>query len=312
MTTIAERAVGESVNRDVTVDRAPLYPRRAKPISGRSIAIICFLTICAAFFCLPLYMVVVTSFKTMDQIRMGEVFSLPMPWTFDAWWKAWDSACTGIECNGMKVGFWNSMGILFPSMILAISLSAINGYALALWNVRWAGTFLFLLFICAFVPFQIIMIPLVILSSGLKVYGSIWGIALVHAVLSMPLLTLIFRNYYKDIPQEIMSAAIMDSGSFWRIFVEIVLPMSANILIVVLILQITSIWNDFLIGLTFGGLGTQPMSVVLANVVITSTGEVRYNENMAAALLTAIPPLVIYFVLGKFFVQGITAGAIKG
>lgn len=311
MTRIAERALGAEIN-EAVVDRAPLFPRRKKPISGRSIAILVFLTICAAFFCLPLYMVIVTSFKTMDQIRLGEVFSLPMPITFDAWWKAWDAACTGIECNGMKVGFWNSVGILFPSITLAIALSSVTGYALALWNVRWAGTFLFVLFICAFVPFQIIMIPLVILSAGLKVYGTIWGIALVHAVLSMPILTLIFRNYYKGIPQEIMSAAMMDSGSFWRIFVEIILPMSANILIVVLILQITSVWNDFLIGLTFGGLGTQPMSVVLANVVITSTGEVRYNENMAAALLTAIPPLVIYFVLGKFFVQGITAGAIKG
>ena len=204
------------------------------------------------------------------------------------------------------------MGILMPSLVLSLALSSVTGYALALWNVKWAGTFLFILFMCAFVPFQIIMIPLIILSASLKVYGTIWGIALVHAVLSMPILTLIFRNYYKGIPQEIMSAAMMDSGSFWRIFVEIILPMSGNILIVVLILQITNVWNDFLIGLTFGGLGTQPMSVVLANVVITSTGEVRYNENMAAALLTAIPPLFIYFVLGKFFVQGITAGAIKG
>jgi glucose/mannose transport system permease protein len=309
---IMDRTAGAELYEEVVVDRAPLFPRQKKGISARSIAIIVFLTICAAFFCVPLYVIIVTSFKTMDQIRIGEIFSLPMPLTFDAWWSAWDNACSGIRCDGLKVGFWNSMAILFPSLTLSIALSSVTGYALALWNVKWAGTFLFILFMCAFVPFQIIMIPLIILSSGLKVYGTIWGIALVHAVLSMPILTLIFRNYYKGIPQEIMSAAMMDSGSFWRIFVEIILPMSANILIVVLILQITSVWNDFLIGLTFGGLGTQPMSVVLANVVITSTGEVRYNENMAAALLTAIPPLLIYFVLGKFFVQGITAGAIKG
>ncbi len=292
--------------------RAAKYPRKARAITGRSIAIIVFLAICAAFFCVPLYVIVVTSFKTMDQIRQGEIFSLPGPWTLEAWDSAWNNACSGINCTGIKVGFINSIEILFPSLILSIALSSVTGYALALWNVRWAGTFLFLLFICAFVPFQIIMIPLIILSSGLKVYGSIWGIALVHAVLAMPILTLIFRNYYKGIPQEIMSAAMMDSGSFWRIFAEIILPMSGNILIVVLILQITSIWNDFLIGLTFGGLGTQPMTVILANVVITTTGVASYNQDMAAALLTAIPPLVIYFVLGKFFVQGITAGAIKG
>jgi glucose/mannose transport system permease protein len=311
MTTIVERATA-GINADIAIDRAPLFPRVRKGITPRSIAIIVFLGICAAFFCVPLYVIIVTSFKTMDQIRGGEIFALPMPLTFDAWWSAWDNACSGIRCDGLKVGFFNSLAILFPSLILSIALSSVTGYALALWNVKWAGTFLFILFMCAFVPFQIIMIPLIILSSGLKVYGTIMGIAIVHAVLAMPILTLIFRNYYKGIPQEIMSAAMMDSGSFWRIFFEIIVPMSGNILIVVLILQITSIWNDFLIGLTFGGLGTQPMSVVLANVVITTTGEASYNENMAAALLTAIPPLFIYFVLGRFFVQGITAGAIKG
>ncbi len=325
MTTL-ERTLPGSLNADIVVDRAPLFPRARKGISGRSIAIIVFLTICALFFCVPLYIIVTTSFKTMDQIRQGDIFSLPMPFTFDAWWNAWDNACSGIKCDGLKVGFWNSIAILFPSLILSLGLSSVTGYALALWNVKWANTFLFVLFMCAFVPFQIIMIPLIILTgrgvpidlfgfqffAGLNVYGTIWGIAVVHAILSMPILTLIFRNYYKGIPTEIMSAALMDSGSFWKIFVEIILPMSANILIVVLILQITSIWNDFLLGLTFGGLGTQPMSVVLANVVITTTGEAAYNENMAAALLTAIPPLFIYFVLGKFFVEGITAGAIKG
>ncbi len=292
--------------------RAPKYPRKPKGITGRSIAIIIFLSICAAFFLVPLYVIVTTSFKTMDQIRGGDIFSLPTTWTFEAWDSAWNNACSGINCTGLKVGFLNSIYILFPSLALSITLSAVTGYALALWNVRWAGTFLFVLFICAFVPFQIIMIPLIVLSSGLKVYGTVWGIALVHAVLSMPFLTLVFRNYYKGIPQEIMSAAMMDSGSFWKIFLEIILPMSGNILIVVLILQITSIWNDFLLGLTFGGLGTQPMTVILANVVITTTGVAAYNQDMAAALLTAIPPLVIYFVLGRFFVQGITAGAIKG
>ncbi|WP_423066255.1 carbohydrate ABC transporter permease [Devosia sp. CN2-171] len=296
----------------VVEERAPRFPRRKRGITGRSIAIIAFLAMCALFFCVPLYVIVTTSFKTMDQIRQGEIFSLPAPFTLDPWWNAWNNACSGIRCEGLKIGFWNSVAILLPSLLLSISLSAVTGYALALWKVKWAGAFLFLLFICAFVPFQIIMIPLIIMTSWVKVYGTVLGIAVIHAVLAMPILTLIFHNYYKGIPSEIMSAAMMDSGSFWRVFLEIILPMSGNILIVVLILQITSIWNDFLIGLTFGGLGTQPMSVVLANVVITTTGEAAYNQNMAAALLTAIPPLFIYFVLGKFFVQGITSGAVKG
>lgn len=278
----------------------------------RSIAVLAFLTIAAAFFCLPLYILIVTSFKSMEEIRQGALFALPQTWTWEAWRFAWYDACSGMNCQGLRSGFWNSVEILFPSLLLSIALSMVTGYALALWEVKWAGPFLFLLFLCAFVPFQIIMYPLIRLSVGLGLYGTLWAIALVHTVLSLPVLTLIFRNYYKDIPPEILKAAMIDSGSFWRIFLEIILPMSGNILIVVLIMQITSIWNDYLIGVTFGGLSTKPMTVHLANLVTVTTGTVSYNVNMAAALLTAIPPLAIYFLLGKFFVQGIAAGAIKG
>jgi glucose/mannose transport system permease protein len=286
--------------------------RRRKRIRGSSIAVLTFLTMCAAFVSIPLYVVIVTSFKTMDQVALGEVFALPTEWTLEPWRKAWSEVCSGMTCNGVSHGFWVSLKILFPSLLISIGISSVTGYALALWKIRWAGTFLFILFLCAFVPFQIIMIPLVVLVSSLGIFGTIWAVAIVHSVLAMPLLTLIFRNFYKDVPQEIINAAIMDCGSFWRIFFEIILPMSANIMIVVLILMITTVWNDYLIGLIFGGVGTQPMTVILANTVITSFGEAQYNVDMAAALLTAIPPLVIYFAVGKFFVQGITSGAIKG
>jgi glucose/mannose transport system permease protein len=266
----------------------------------------------ALFMAIPLYVVVVTSFKPIGEITLGRIFDLPVQWTLEPWGKAWNEMCTGLACDGIKQGFWNSVKILFPSLALAIGVSSVTGYALALWNVRWAGTFLFVLFICAFVPFQIIMIPLIVVVANLGIFGTVWAVALVHAVLAMPLLTLIFRNFYKDIPRELINAAIMDSGSFWRIYREIVLPMSGNIMVVVLILMITTVWNDYLVGLTFGGLTAKPMTVILANSVITSRGEVVHNVNMAAALLTAVPPLVVYFALGRFFVQGITAGAIKG
>jgi glucose/mannose transport system permease protein len=306
-------SVADTWLRHSPADDGPVaFPRRKRRIRGRSIAILAFLTICALFFCVPLYVIVVTSLKSMDQIRQGDIFALPWSVNFDAWVTAWTKSCSGTSCHGVQAGFVTSLEILFPSLVLSIAVSSVTGYALALWNVRWANTFLFILFVCAFVPFQIIMVPLIVITGFMKIYGTIWGIAVVHAALAMPLLTLIFRNYYKGIPQEIMSAAMMDSGSFWRIFGEIIIPMSGNIMIVVLILQITSVWNDFLIGLTYGGIGTQPMTVILANVVITALGEANYNVDMAAALLTAFPPLVIYFVLGRFFVQGITAGAIKG
>lgn len=289
-----------------------VYARRKRRLRGSTVAIYVFLIMCALFFVVPLYVIIVTSFKTMLQITEGEIFSLPREWTLDPWYKAWNTLCTGAECNGIKSGFFNSLQILIPSIAISLTISSITGYALALWNVKWANTFLFILFMCAFVPFQIIMIPLIILMSKSGFYGTYLAVAVVHAILSLPLLTLIFRNFYKDIPQELMSAAMMDSGSFLRVFVEIILPMSGNIMVVVLILVITSVWNDYLVGLTFAGFSAQPMTLILANSVITSRGEVIYNVDMAAALLTAIPPLVVYFGLGRFFVQGITAGAIKG
>lgn len=304
----------------MTVSTAPtetlaapmVYARRKRRLRGSTVANYAFLVICALFFLVPLYVIIVTSFKTMPQIIEGEIFSLPREWTLEPWYKAWNTLCTGAECNGIKSGFFNSLQILVPSIVLSLAISSITGYALALWNVKWANTFLFILFMCAFVPFQIIMIPLIILMSKSGFYGTYFAVAVVHTILSLPLLTLIFRNFYKDIPHELMSAAMMDSGSFLRVFAEIILPMSGNIMVVVLILVITSVWNDYLIGLTFAGFSAQPMTLILANSVITSRGEVIYNVDMAAALLTAIPPLVVYFGLGRFFVQGITAGAIKG
>jgi len=289
-----------------------LFPRPKKRIGKASIAILVFLTMAALFFCVPLYILITTSLKNMDQIREGAIFSLPRHLTFDAWDYAWNQACSGMTCTGLRAGFWNSILILIPSMAASVALSMVTGYALAIWNVRWTGPFLFLLFLCAFVPLQIIMYPLIILTREMGLFGTRWAVIGVHTVLAMPVLTLIFRNYFKDVPADIIKAAIIDSGSFWRIFAEIILPMSGNILIVVSILQITSIWNDYLIGVTFGGLGNMPMTVNLANMVTVSTGTAAYNVNMAAALLTAIPPLVIYFLLGKFFVQGIAAGAVKG
>ena len=286
--------------------------RRRRRIRPHQVAIFIFLVMAALFFCVPLYMVVVTSFKSMDEVRHGEIFTLPRLWTLASWKYAWFNACSGMRCDGVRVGFVNSLFILLPSLVLSISLSILTAYAMALWKVKWANGLLFTLFVCAVVPFQIIMYPLIKITAFLGIYGTTFGIAVVHAILALPILTLIFRNFFRSIPIELMAAAMIDSGSFWKIFFEIVLPMSGNILIVILILQITSVWNDFIVGLTFGGHDAQPMTVILNNLALTNTGESNYSVDMAAALLTAAPPLIIYFVLGKFFVQGITAGALKG
>ena len=286
--------------------------RRRKRIQPHRVAMFIFLLMAAAFFCVPLYVILVTAFKTMDEIRLGDIFALPTTATFEAWRYAWSQACSGTACTGLAQGFWNSIWILIPSLILSIALSVVTGYAMALWNVRWANTLLFTMFICAFVPFQILMFPLIKITASVGLFGTTLGIAVVHAALAMPILTLIFSNYFRGLPPELMSAARIDSGRFWRIFFQIVLPMSVNIMIVVLILQITSIWNDFLVGVTFGSTDVQPMTVVLNNMNSTTTTGASYNVVMAGALLTAAPPLLIYFALGRYFIQGVTAGALKG
>lgn len=295
-----------------TPARAVAPVRRKKKIKPHRVAIFVFLAMAAAFFCVPLYVIVITSLKTMDEIRLGEILALPTVWSFSGWHYAWFEACSGTNCGGLSAGFWNSVRILVPSLILSIALSIVTGYAMALWKVRWANTLLFTMFICAFVPFQVIMFPLIKIAAVLGIFGTTTGIAVVHAALSMPILTLIFTNYYRGIPQELVAAAMIDSGSFWKIFFQIVLPMSGNILVVVLILQVTGIWNDFLVGVTFGGTTAQPMTVVLNNMNASSTSGTSYDVLMAGALLTAAPPLIVYFLLGKFFIQGITAGALKG
>jgi glucose/mannose transport system permease protein len=301
---------GSAIDAGTLAAAAPA--RRRSRIKPHRIAIFAFLVMAALFFCVPLYVIVVTSFKTMDQIRLGQILTLPDVWTLDGWRYAWFGDCAGSNCGGLSIGFWNSLKILIPSLLLSISLSVVTGFAMALWKVRWANALLFTMFICAFVPFQVIMFPLIRIAAILGIFGTTTGIAVVHAALAMPILTLIFTNYFRGIPHELVSAAMIDSGSFWKIFFQIVLPMSGNILIVVLILQITGIWNDFLVGVTFGGTTAQPMTVVLNNMNASSTSGTSYGSLMAGALLTAAPPLIIYFLLGKFFIQGITAGALKG
>jgi glucose/mannose transport system permease protein len=296
------------------VSAATIAPRirRARQRRPHRIAIVVFLLMASVFFCVPIYVILANSFKTMAEIRVSQIFEWPRTFTLEAWRYAWLQACSGTRCDGLSQGFMNSVAILVPSLILSISIGCLTGYAIALWKVRWANPFMFVLFVCAFVPFQIIMYPLIKTTAFLDVYGTTFGVALVHAILALPILTLIFANAFRGIPQELISAAIIDSGSFWRIFFEIVLPMSGNIIIVVLVLQITGIWNDFLIGITFGGNDSQPMTVILNNMTQTTTTGTMYNVDMAGALLTAATPLLLYFMLGKLFVQGITAGAVKG
>ncbi len=270
------------------------------------------LIIFAVMFAMPLYVMIVTSLKSMDEIRLGHVFALPQSPSLEAWDIAWNKAASGFLNKGLKSGFWNSIRILVPSLLMSVAVSSICGYALACWNVRGGGALLSLLLVCAFVPFQIIMYPLIKMTSAVKLYNTSFGVSVVHTILAIPILTMIFKNFFSSIPTDLIKASRVDGGRFLGTFLHVVLPLSGNIMIVVAILQITGIWNDFLVGLTFAKVTAYPMTVNLNNITQTQTGVRVYNVYMAAAMLTAIPPLLVYFLSGKLFIRGITAGALKG
>ncbi|AYG63024.1 carbohydrate ABC transporter permease [Rhizobium jaguaris] len=289
-------------------------PSGHKPqhLSPARIGLYAFLVIAALFFLLPLYVMIVTSLKSMPEIRQGNIFAFPQVWTGEAWVQAWSTACTGLECGGISVGFWNSVKILIPSMIMSIFISSLTGYALSFWRVKGANVLFAILLLGAFIPYQVFIYPLVLIYRSVGVYSTLPCIIITHTVFGLPVLTLLFRNYYSSLPMELFKAARVDGAGLWQIFFRLMIPMSIPILVVAGILQVTGIWNDFLFGVVFAGRENFPMTVQLNNIVNSTQGEKLYNVNMAATILTALVPLIVYFGSGRWFVRGITAGAVKG
>ena len=290
----------------------PNGPKPKKAFSRSNIIIYGTLIVISIYYLLPLWVMVMTSLKGMPEIRMGNIFSPPLEITFEPWVKAWAHACTGINCDGLSRGFWNSVKILIPSLILSISVASVNGYALANWKFRGSEVFFTILIFGAFIPYQIMIYPIVILLREIGLMGSTAGLVLVHTIFGMPILTLLFRNHFAAIPEELFKAARVDGAGFWGIYFKVLLPMSVPIFVVAIILQVTGIWNDFLFGVIYTKPATYPMTVQLNNIVNSVQGVKEYNVNMAATLLTGLVPLAIYFVSGKLFVRGIAAGAVKG
>ena len=292
-----------------------LEPRGPKPkraFSKTNLIVYGSLFLVSIYYLLPLWVMVVTSLKGMPEIRVGNIFAPPLEITFQPWIKAWSEACTGINCDGLSRGFGNSVRILIPSVIMSILIASINGYALANWRFKGSNTFFTILIVGAFIPYQVMIYPLVILLREIGLMGSLWGLVLVHTIFGMPILTLLFRNHFASIPEELFKAARVDGAGFWGIYFRVLLPMSVPIFVVAMILQVTGIWNDFLFGVIYTKPDTYPMTVQLNNIVNSIQGVKEYNVNMAATLLTGAVPLLIYFVSGKLFVRGIAAGAVKG
>ncbi|EPR18177.1 carbohydrate ABC transporter permease [Agrobacterium radiobacter] len=290
-------------------------PRGKKPrktFSRRNIILYGTLFVAAAYYLLPLYVMVVTSLKGMPEIRLGNIFAPPVEITFEPWVKAWANACTGLNCDGLSRGFWNSVRILVPSVVISIIVASVSGYAMANWKFKGSELFFSILIIGAFIPYQVMIYPIVIVLREMGVYGTLTGLVIVHTIFGMPILTLLFRNYFAALPEELFKAARIDGANFWQIYLRIMLPMSLPIFVVAMILQVTGIWNDFLFGVVFTRPEYYPMTVQLNNIVNSVQGVKEYNVNMAATLLTGAVPLIVYFVSGRLFVRGIAAGAVKG
>ena len=266
----------------------------------------------ALIYLAPLYVMFTTSLKDIEEIRSGNLMALPVNPTFYAWTKAWSSACTGSECEGLAPYFWNCVRIVFPAVIISTIIGAVNGYSLAKWRFKGSELLFGALLFGCYIPFQVILLPMAKLLGSLGLANTVTGLVMVHVIYGVAFTTLFFRNYYVGIPTELVKAAKLDGAGFYNIFRHIFLPLSTPIFVVTIIWQFTQIWNDFLFGVVYSGSGTQPITVALNNLVNTSVGGKEYNVDMAAAIIAALPTLVVYVIAGKYFIRGLTAGAVKG
>lgn len=285
---------------------------RYKAVTGRAV-LYAVLVIVALYYLAPLFLMIVTSFRSMEEIRVGQLIEWPKTFTFDAWSAAWNEIQIGArEELGLKPYFMNSLRMVIPSVLLSTGFGALNGYVLSFWRFRGSELFFAFLLAGCFLPFQAILLPHSIVLGKMGISGSTFGLVFTHVVYGVAFTTLFFRNYYINLPGELIKAAKLDGAGFWMIFYRIILPLSTPILVVSIIWQFTQIWNDFLFGVVFSDPNSQPVTVGLNNMVNSTTGEKRYNVDMAGAIIAALPTILVYVVAGKYFVRGLTAGSVKG
>jgi len=260
------------------------------------------LVILAAVFLVPAYTVVVTSLKSPDQINQNTVWNLPETWYPQSFFEAWEAFAPNLM---------NSFSLVIPATILSAMLGSLNGYVLSKWTFRGSNVLFGLMLFGMFIPYQSILIPLFQFLRRIDLYGNIPGLALVHVIYGLPITTLIFRNYYAEVPTEMIEAAGMDGAGFFGIYWYVVLPISMPGFVVVIIWQFTQIWNEFLFAVTLtSGTKYEPITVALSN--LAGGRAVQWNLPMAGAIMAALPTLLVYLFLGRFFIRGLLAGSVKG
>ena len=266
----------------------------------------------ALYYLAPLYVMIVTSLKSMEEIRQGNLMTLPGEFLLDAWKIAWSGRGYTAGDVFLRPFFWNSTKMVIPAVVISTFLGALNGYVLTKWRFR-GDNLIFLLFLFGcFIPYQAILLPMARTLGILGISNSITGLVVVHSIYGLSFTTLFFRNYYVSIPDEMIKAARIDGAGFFKIFFKVLPPVSAPIIVVTVIWQFTNIWNDFLFGSSFSFGEAAPIQVALNNMVLTSTSVKQYNVDMAAAFIAGFPTLVVYILAGKYFIRGLTAGSVKG
>jgi glucose/mannose transport system permease protein len=260
------------------------------------------LILLAVAFLIPAYMVIITSLKSPDQISNNTVWNLPNPWYFGSFVEAWEAFAPNLL---------NSFSMVIPSTIISALLGSLNGYVLSKWKFPGANIIFPLMLFGMFIPYQSILIPLFQFLNSIGLYGNIPGLILVHVIYGIPITTLIFRNYYAEVPTEMIEAGSIDGAGFFGIYRHIVFPISMPGFVVVIIWQFTQAWNEFLFAVTLtSGTGNEPITVALSN--LAGGRAVQWNLPMAGAIMAALPTLLVYIFLGRYFIRGLLAGSVKG
>jgi len=275
-------------------------------------AIYAFLALFALIYLLPLFVVVANSFRELPEIAQNGLIALPRSFSLKAWPQAWAHYCVAGTCEGVKRNFFNSVYMTLPATILSTLIGALNGYVLSKWRFPGSETLFVCIVLGVFMPGQIALLPWAYILGAVHLSNSVYGLILVHVIQGLSFTTLFCRNYYVNIPDDLIKAARIDGAGFWRIFFKIILPLSPPILIVTVIWQFTNIWNEFLFGASFSDFSSFPITVALNNLVNSSTGVKEYNVHFAGAFIAAVPTLIVYLVSGKYFVRGLMAGSVKG
>ncbi|WP_034383443.1 carbohydrate ABC transporter permease [Deinococcus sp. YIM 77859] len=283
-----------------TLPTTTAAPTSRKGRVGR-IGLYVLLLLGALFFLLPVYLLVATALKTPDAINLATTWQWPRVLNWQSFVEAWAKV-------GGNLG--NSLFLAVTSTILAALLGSLNGYALSKWKFRGAHFLFALMLFGMFIPYQAVLIPLFQFVKALGLYGSIWGLILAHVVYGLPITTLIFRNYYAEVPDALIEAATIDGAGFWSIYRQVVWPLSLPAFVVVIIWEFTQVWNEFLFAATLTNTSSQPVTYALSQ--LAGGQAVSWNLPMAGAILAALPTLLVYILLGRYFVRGLLAGSVKG